>query len=76
MRDDTLHANNQTKRDFRQEGTDSIVRMLEDGVAPWQKPWETTGVPLNPTTGNSYLRSHCSNIARNRLGREYSTLPS
>ena len=42
------------KRDFRQEVTDSIVRMLEEGVAPWQKPWEATGVPLNPTTGKSY----------------------
>ena len=28
------------KRDFRQEVTDRIVRMLEEGVAPWQKPWE------------------------------------
>ena len=27
-------------RDFRQEVTDNIVRMLERGVAPWQKPWE------------------------------------
>jgi antirestriction protein ArdC len=44
----------QEKRDFRQEVTDSIVRMLEEGVAPWQKPWEATGVPQNPTTGKSY----------------------
>jgi len=42
------------KRDFRQEVTDSIVRLLEEGVAPWRKPWEATGVPLNPTTGKSY----------------------
>ena len=28
------------KRDHRQEVTDSIVRMLEEGVAPWQKPWQ------------------------------------
>ena len=27
------------KRDFRQEVTDRIVKMLENGVAPWQKPW-------------------------------------
>jgi antirestriction protein ArdC len=26
------------KRDFRQEVTDRIVKMLEEGVAPWQKP--------------------------------------
>jgi hypothetical protein len=30
-------------RDFRQEVTDNIVRMLERGVAPWQKPWEPGG---------------------------------
>src|SRR3978361_745921 len=38
------------KRDHRQEVTDSIVKMLEDGVAPWQKPWESAGMPFNPTT--------------------------
>jgi antirestriction protein ArdC len=26
------------KRDHRQEVTDLIVKMLEEGVAPWQKP--------------------------------------
>ena len=39
-----------SKRDHRQEVTDSIIRMLEDGVAPWQKPWESAGMPFNPTT--------------------------
>jgi antirestriction protein ArdC len=29
-----------TRRDFRQEVTDSIIQMLENGVAPWQKLWE------------------------------------
>jgi antirestriction protein ArdC len=28
------------KRDFRQEVTDNIIRMLEQGTAPWQKPWK------------------------------------
>ena len=37
-----------TKRDHRQEVTDSIVKMLEDGVAPWQKPHgASAGMPLN-----------------------------
>ncbi len=36
------------KRDHRQEVTDSIIKMLEDGVAPWQKPWESAGMPFNP----------------------------
>lgn len=46
------------KRDFRQEVTDRIITMLENGVAPWQKPWNPTeasvGMPLNPTTERSY----------------------
>ena len=33
-------------RDLRQEVTDSIVEMLERGVAPWQKPWEPGRVRL------------------------------
>jgi antirestriction protein ArdC len=30
--------------------------MLEKGVAPWQKPWDSTGVamPFNPTSERTY----------------------
>jgi antirestriction protein ArdC len=47
------------RRDFRKEVTESIIRMLEQGVAPWQKPWDaaTVGnlaVPFNPTSNNPY----------------------
>jgi antirestriction protein ArdC len=46
------------KRDFRQEVTDRIITMLENGVAPWQKPWNpaeaSVGMPFNPTTERSY----------------------
>ncbi len=44
------------KRDFRKEVTDNIVRLLENGVAPWQKPWQPgqgTAIPVNPTTASS-----------------------
>jgi antirestriction protein ArdC len=41
-----------TKRDFRQEVTDAIVRMLEEGVAPWQSGAIAT--PFNPTTEKPY----------------------
>ena len=44
-------------RDFRQEVTDDIIRLLEQGTAPWQTPW-TTGeagrIPYNPTTNKPY----------------------
>jgi antirestriction protein ArdC len=46
------------KRDFRQEVTDRIITMLENGFAPWQKPWNpaeaSVGMPFNPTTERSY----------------------
>ncbi len=44
------------KRDFRQEVTDNIIRMLEQGTAPWQKPWEAgkLEMPSNPTTEKPY----------------------
>lgn len=47
------------QRDFRHEVTDKIIQMLEQGTAPWQKPWhaEKAGQlqpPFNPTTGRPY----------------------
>ena len=42
-------------RDYRQEVTNDIIRLLEAGTAPWQKPWEGgSQMPMNPTTGKSY----------------------
>ncbi len=42
-------------RDHRQEVTNDIIRLLEAGTAPWQKPWEGgSQMPMNPTTGKSY----------------------
>jgi len=45
-----------TKRDFRQEVTNQIIEMLENGTAPWQTPWEPGALqlPLNPTTERTY----------------------
>ncbi len=50
------HAPARPPRDFRQEVTDSIVQMLDKGVAPWQKPWEANALvmPLNPTSERAY----------------------
>jgi len=44
-------------RDFRQEVTNDIIRLLEEGHAPWQKPWkdgQSGRMPYNPTTGKAY----------------------
>ncbi len=42
-------------RDYRQELTDQIVKLLESGTAPWQQPWKADlSMPTNPTTGKPY----------------------
>src|SRR5580704_10820073 len=44
-------------RDYRKEVTDDIIRMLEEGTAPWQQPWkagEAGRMPFNPTTQKPY----------------------
>src|SRR4029453_18671437 len=61
----------QPKRDFRQEVTDSIIRMLEEGVAPWQKPWEAAGAPLNPTTGNTYRGGNAIHLVATGIRRGF-----
>ncbi|ODP35088.1 zincin-like metallopeptidase domain-containing protein [Pandoraea sp. ISTKB] len=48
------------KRDFRRDLTDEIVALIEQGAAPWQKPWsgDAAGrflqMPHNATTGRAY----------------------
>jgi len=59
------------KRDHRQEVTDSIVKMLEDGVAPWQKPWESAGMPFNPTTDKAYRGGNAVHLMATGLSRGY-----
>jgi antirestriction protein ArdC len=44
-------------RDFREEVTNDIIKLLEQGTAPWQKPWDEVaggGMPVNPTTDKFY----------------------
>jgi antirestriction protein ArdC len=44
-------------RDYRAEVTADIIKMLEEGAAPWQKPWEAGEfgrTPFNPTTNKPY----------------------
>jgi antirestriction protein ArdC len=59
------------KRDHRQEVTDSIVKMLEEGVAPWQKPWESAGMPFNPTTDRAYRGGNAIHLMAIGLSRGY-----
>jgi putative DNA primase/helicase len=44
--------------DYRRELTDKIITALENGVAPWQKPWDGSVVksmqPFNPISSTQY----------------------
>lgn len=49
-------ADKKPSRDHRQEMTDKLIAQLEQGTAPWQKPW-VDGPPqraFNPTTDKAY----------------------
>ena len=63
------------KRDFRQEVTDRIITMLENGVAPWQKPWNpgeaSVGMPFNPTTERSYRGGNAIHLMATGLRQGY-----
>jgi len=65
------NANRAEKRDHRREVTDSIIKMLEDGVAPWQKPWEGSVMPFNPTTERPYRGGNALHLLATGMGREY-----
>jgi antirestriction protein ArdC len=46
-------------KDMFQEVTDRIIKALEQGVAPWKKPWTfadsgLSGFPVNAVTGRQY----------------------
>lgn len=48
-----------SNRDLYQEVTNSIIDALEEGVAPWVKPWSSGGsafggLPVNGSTGRPY----------------------
>lgn len=60
-----------TPRDLYQEATDRIIKALEAGTTPWQKPWENidAGPLRNGASGNSYhgintLMLYCASIER------------
>jgi antirestriction protein ArdC len=43
------------KADVYQEITDQVIALLEQGVAPWRKPWNAElGIPRSMSTGKPY----------------------
>jgi hypothetical protein len=49
---------NQTKKPFHETVAENLIKQLEQGAAPWQRPWEPgdpgSFVPINPLTGKRY----------------------
>ena len=68
-------ADRPAPRDFRQEVTESIIQMLERGVAPWQKPWQpgasSLGIPFNPTSEREYRGGNAIHLMASGLQRGY-----
>ena len=63
-----------TARDYRREVTDNVIHLLEQGVAPWQKPWEagaSFGMPTNPTTGKTYRGGNAIHLLTTGLRKGY-----
>jgi antirestriction protein ArdC len=62
-----------TKRDLRQEITDQIIRALEQGTAPWQKPWQAgvLELPFNPVSGKPYRGGNVVQLMVVASGRGY-----
>ena len=70
-----LAASQPAARDFRQEVTNDIIRLLEQGVAPWQKPWQpgatSLGMPMNPTTSKTYRGGNALHLMATGLRKGY-----
>ena len=61
-------------RDFRQEVTDRIIQLLEKGVAPWQKPWDATGLtlmPINHVSKKPYRGGNALHLMITAMDRGY-----
>src|SRR5262245_49355774 len=68
-----MSTSNPTNRDYRQDVTDNIIRMLEEGTSPWQKPWRAGGLemPFNPTSERQYRGANAMNLMAIGVSRGY-----
>ncbi|WP_437559390.1 DUF3560 domain-containing protein [Acidithiobacillus sulfuriphilus] len=60
----SLPASNSPKKDLRQELAEILVDRIEQGTAPWLKPWEAGEVltPINAVTGKPYRGVNQENL--------------
>jgi len=64
-----MNGSSNPKRDHRQEVTNNIIKMLEEGTSPWQKPWSSGALqmPFNPVTGKTYRGGNAINLLATAL---------
>src|SRR5437016_12198339 len=72
-RSQAMSTDTPPKRDYRQEVTDNIIRMLEEGTSPWQKPWRAGALemPFNPTSERQYRGANAINLMAVGVSRGY-----
>jgi len=39
--------------------TEKIVKLLEQGIVPWRRPWTSTGLPAQPREQEAISRRKC-----------------
>jgi len=52
-----MASTEQRKPALYEKVAEDLIKKLEQGTAPWQKPWDVSNIPVlpyNPTTGNNY----------------------
>lgn len=63
------------KHNYRQELTGKIIDLMERGEAPWQKPWNGEGRPLdmpyNPVSGTQYRGGNAMSLMMKGMGEGY-----
>jgi antirestriction protein ArdC len=63
------------RRDYRQEVTNEVIALLEQGAAPWQRPWqagEFGRTPFNPVTTKPYHGGNILNLMISAMRHGYS----
>jgi antirestriction protein ArdC/phage/plasmid primase-like uncharacterized protein len=62
-----------TKKPYHETVAENLIKQLEAGTAPWQKPW-SSGMPINPTTGKRYKGINAIHLmAQNRSDPRWMT---
>ena len=69
-------AEENEKRDLRQEFTDKLVKSLDEGKIPWRKPWDASpspamGLPRNAVTDKPYRGGNSLMLMMEGMDKDY-----